>query len=182
MPAAVYDVIVIGAGIVGLASAMKLAERFPRLRLIVLEKESDVARHQTGHNSGVIHGGIYYEPGSLKAKLCVEGAALMYEYAEQHGIDHERCGKLIVAIRDEELPGLAELERRGTANGVPGLRRVSGAEIRDIEPNATGIAALHAPNTGIIDYTVVAQCIRRELEAQDVEFMFDSEVQKIDHG
>jgi L-2-hydroxyglutarate oxidase len=150
--------------------------------MVVIERESDVAQHQTGHNSGVIHGGIYYEPGSLKAKLCVEGAAQMYEFAEQHQIAFERCGKLIVAVRDAELAGLDELERRGTANGVPGLRRISASEIPEIEPNATGIAALHAPNTGIIDYTEVSNAIRRELEDRNVKFEFDSEVKKVDQG
>ena len=174
------DVAVVGAGIIGLAVAREILNRRPGASIVVIERESDVARHQTGHNSGVIHGGIYYEPGSLKAKLCVEGSALMYGYAEHHGIPHERCGKLIVAVRDSELAGLDELERRGVANGVPGLRRVSAAEIRDIEPHATGIAALHAPNTGIIDYTAVSQAIRRELEDKNVDFLFDAEVQKID--
>lgn len=177
-----YDVAVVGAGIVGLAVAREVRLRRPEAQMIVIERESDVARHQTGHNSGVIHGGIYYEPGSLKARLCVEGAALMYEYAQHHGIAHERCGKLIVAVRADELPRLDELERRGVANGVPGLRRVSAGEIRDIEPNATGLAALHAPNTGIIDYTAVAQTVRRELESQGVEFRFDSTVRAIGHG
>jgi L-2-hydroxyglutarate oxidase LhgO len=114
----------------------------------------------------VIHGGIYYQPGSLKAQLCVEGAARMYEYAQQHQIAHERCGKLIIAVRDSEMSRVDELERRGLANGVLGLRRISAAEIRDIEPNATGTAALHAPNTGIIDYTAVTRAIRQELEEQ----------------
>jgi L-2-hydroxyglutarate oxidase len=175
-----YDVAVVGAGIVGLAVAREILQRRPGASMVVIEREGDVARHQTGHNSGVIHGGIYYEPGSLKAKLCVEGAAMMYEYAEQHGIPHERCGKLIVAVRDDELTRLDELERRGVANQVPGLRHVSATQIRDIEPNATGIAALHAPNTGIIDYTAVAQTIRRELEDKNVDFLFDSEVQTIE--
>jgi L-2-hydroxyglutarate oxidase len=181
-PVAKYDVAVVGAGIVGLAVAREILQRRPGASMIVIEREGDVARHQTGHNSGVIHGGIYYEPGSLKAQLCVEGAALMYEYAEKHGIRHERCGKLIVAIEEAELPRLDALEKRGIANGVPGLRRVSAAEIKDIEPNATGIAALHAPNTGIIDYTSVSQAIRRELESQGVEFMFDAEVQRVEQG
>ncbi|BEP13896.1 L-2-hydroxyglutarate oxidase [Acidothermaceae bacterium B102] len=177
-----YDVAVVGAGIVGLAVAREILRRRPGASMVVVERESDVARHQTGHNSGVVHGGIYYEPGSLKARLCVEGSALMYRYADEHGIPYEQCGKLIVAVREHELKGLDELERRGLANGVPGLRRVTAGEIRDIEPGATGLAALHAPNTGIIDYTLVAQAIRRELEAQNVEFMFDSVVRKIEQG
>ena len=177
-----YDVAVVGAGIIGLAVTREILGRRPGASVVVLDREGDVARHQTGHNSGVIHGGIYYEPGSLKAKLCVEGASLMYEYAQQHAIPHERCGKLIVAIEDAELPRLEELHRRGVANGVAGLRRLSGGEIREIEPNATGVAALHAPNTGIIDYTAVSQAIRRELEGQGVEFLFNAEVERVSEG
>ncbi len=176
------DVVVVGAGIVGLAVAREVLQRRPGARIIVVEKESGVAAHQTGHNSGVIHGGIYYEPGSLKARLCVEGAKLMYEYAEQHGIPHERCGKLIVALSVDELPRLDELERRGVANGVPGLRRVDAAGIREIEPHANGIAALQAPNTGISDYAEVARALQRELTAQGVTFLFDTEVRRIVEG
>ena len=182
MGEAKYDVALIGAGIVGLAVAREVLQRRPGATIVVIERESDVARHQTGHNSGVIHGGIYYEPGSLKAKLCVEGAARMYEYAEHHKIAHQRCGKLVVAVRDNELARLDELERRGVANRVPGLRRVSAEEIGDIEPNATGIGALHAPNTGIIDYAAVARTIRRELEDQGVDFLFDTDVQRVEYG
>ena len=182
MGEAKYDVALIGAGIVGLAVAREVLQRRPGTTIVVIERESDVARHQTGHNSGVIHGGIYYEPGSLKAKLCVEGAARMYEYAEHHKIAHQRCGKLVVAVRDNELPRLDELERRGVANRVPGIRRVSAEEIGDIEPNATGIGALHAPNTGIIDYAAVARTIRRELEDQGVDFLFDTDVQRVEYG
>lgn len=171
-----FDVVVVGAGIVGLAVAREVLTRRPGSTIAVVEKESAVAAHQTGHNSGVIHGGIYYEPGSLKARLCVEGSALMYEYAQEHGIAHERCGKLIVALESAELPRLDALEQRGIANKVPGLRRVGAAEISDIEPTATGISALHAPNTGIIDYAEVARSIRRELEEQGVVFHFDTEV------
>jgi L-2-hydroxyglutarate oxidase LhgO len=153
--------------------------RRPGATITVVEKESAVAAHQTGHNSGVIHGGVYYEPGSLKARLCVEGARLMYDYAAENNIPHERCGKLIVALKEEELPQLHELERRGIANGVPGLRRVGAAEITAIEPHATGIAALHAPNTGIIDYAEVSRTIQRELTEQGVTFLFDTEVRRV---
>lgn len=179
---ATYDLAVVGAGIVGLAVARELLKRRPGASMVVVEREPDVARHQTGHNSGVIHGGIYYVPGSLKARLCVEGAAEMYEYAQHHDIAHERCGKLIVALDESELPRLDELERRGIANGVPGLRRVTGREIQEIEPSAVGVAALHAPNTGIIDYTAVARALRSELEAQGVEFVFGTEVLSISQG
>ncbi|WP_067650919.1 L-2-hydroxyglutarate oxidase [Nocardia harenae] len=177
-----FDVVVVGAGIVGLAVAREVLIRRPAATIAVVEKEPRVAVHQTGHNSGVVHGGIYYEPGSLKARLCVEGAALMYEFAEQHAIPFERCGKLIVAVDAAELPRLDALEQRGQANRVPGLRRVGAAEIRDIEPNATGIAALHAPNTGIIDYPAVARAIEGELRAEGVEFFFDTTVTGISDG
>jgi (S)-2-hydroxyglutarate dehydrogenase len=162
--------------------AREIRHRRPDASIVVLERESDVAMHQTGHNSGVIHGGIYYEPGSLKAILCVEGAALMYEYAQENRIPHERCGKLIVALREEELPRLDQLERRGIANRVPGLRRVCADEIREIEPNATGIAGLYAPNTGIIDYGEVARAIHRELRRHDVDFVFNAQVVEIEQG
>lgn len=173
------DVVVVGAGIVGLAVAREVMHRRPGATITVVEKESVVAAHQTGHNSGVIHGGVYYEPGSLKARLCVEGARLMYDYAVENNIPHERCGKLIVALKEEELPQLDELERRGIANGVPGLRRVGAAEITAIEAHATGIAALHAPNTGIIDYAEVSRTIQRELTEQGVTFLFDTEVRRV---
>ncbi|HEX9519888.1 MAG TPA: FAD-dependent oxidoreductase, partial [Streptosporangiaceae bacterium] len=129
-----YDVAVVGAGIVGLAVAREIVARRPAAQVIVIDKASAVAQHQTGHNSGVIHAGVYYAPGSLKAQLCVEGAKLMYEFCEQHAIPFERCGKLIVAVTGDELPRLADLEARAQANGVPGLRRVSAAEIAEIEP------------------------------------------------
>jgi L-2-hydroxyglutarate oxidase LhgO len=177
-----FDMVVVGAGIVGLAVAREFSLRHPQAAVAVVEKEDSVAAHQTGHNSGVVHGGIYYEPGSLKARLCVEGSRLMYDYCAEHGIPHERCGKLIVAVREDELPGLDALERRGIANGVPGLRRVAAAEIREIEPTATGVAALHAPNTGIVDYAEVCRALHRELTGRGVEFRFGSEVQDIVEG
>ena len=137
-----------------------------------------VAQHQTGHNSGVIHSGIYYTPGSLKARLCVEGARLMYEYCDEHAIPYERCGKLVVALDDEELPRLDELESRGRANGVPGLRRVTAAEIQEIEPEARGLSALHSPETGIVDYGEVARAIERELRGKGVDFALGHEVDR----
>src|SRR5215471_6841914 len=139
------SVVVVGAGILGLATARELLARKPDLKVTVLDREDEVGFHQTGHNSGVIHGGIYYAPGSLKARLCVSGARDMYEFCEQHGIEAKRCGKLIVATSEEELPGLDELERRGKANEVPGLRRVEADELRELEPHAAGVAALHSP-------------------------------------
>ena len=137
------DIAVVGAGILGLATARELQRRHGGLDVVVFEREPAVAQHQTGNNSGVIHAGIYYSPGSLKARLCVEGARDLYALCEERGIAHERCGKVIVATREEELPALDELERRGRANGVPGLARLGADELRAIEPHATGIAALH---------------------------------------
>jgi L-2-hydroxyglutarate oxidase len=163
-PQGEYDLAVVGAGIVGLAAAREIASRRPDLRVTVLEKEDRVGVHQTGHNSGVVHAGIYYAPGSLKAKLCVAGAHELYEFCERHGVRHERCGKVIVAREEAELPRLDELERRGRANGVPGLRRVSSAELRELEPHARGSAALHSPFTGIVDFPGVAGALAAELE------------------
>ena len=153
------DVIVVGAGIIGLATARELGRRHPRLSISVLEREDAVGTHQTGHNSGVVHAGIYYAPGSLKAELCVAGARELYELCEERGIAHERCGKLIVATGRDELPGLDELERRGRANGVPGLRRLDAGALREIEPHAAGVAALHSPATGIVDFPAVARAL-----------------------
>ena len=159
-----YDLVVVGAGIVGLAVAREWVSRRPADNVVVLERESALAQHQTGRNSGVIHGGIYYQPGSLKARLCVEGARLMYEYCDEHAIPYQRCGKLIVALDADELPRLDDLEARGVANAVPGLRRIGRDEIAQIEPNAVGLQALHAPNTGIVDYAEVARKIGAELQ------------------
>jgi len=162
-PAGECDLAVVGAGIVGLAVARELSRRHPDLSLRVLEGESEVGFHQTGHNSGVIHAGIYYAPVSLKARLCVEGARELYAYCDEHAIPYQRSGKVIVATREDEIPALDELERRGRANGVPGLRRLDPGELREIEPKATGIAALHSPATGIVDFGEVARSLAREL-------------------
>src|SRR3954463_8735241 len=159
------DLLVVGGGIIGLAVAREALRRRPGGGVAVRERESAVGRHQTGHNSGVIHAGIYYAPGSLKARLCVEGARELYEFCDQQGIAYERCGKLIIALDESELPRLDELERRGIANAVPGLRRVDGVELREIEPYATGIAALHSPATGIVDFSAVARAMAAEITA-----------------
>jgi L-2-hydroxyglutarate oxidase LhgO len=171
-----FDVAVVGAGIVGLAVAREILARRPEARLVVIDKQDAVAEHQTGHNSGVIHSGIYYTPGSLKARLCVEGARLMYQYCDEHAIPYERCGKLVVAIDDAELPRLDELEARARANGVLGLRRVRAAEIQEIEPTAQGVSALHSPETGILDFGEVARTMERELRAKGVDFALGREV------
>jgi L-2-hydroxyglutarate oxidase len=151
------DLVVVGAGILGLAVAREVTRRDPRLRVTVLEKEPEVGFHQTGHNSGVIHAGIYYTPGSLKARLCVAGAHELYEYCQQRGIEARQCGKVIVATGEQELPRLDELERRGQANGVPGLHRLTSSELAEIEPHCRGVAALHSPSTGIVDFRAVAR-------------------------
>jgi L-2-hydroxyglutarate oxidase len=150
-----HDIIIVGGGIVGLAVGLEITRRFPRLRLLLLEKEDRVGRHQSSHNSGVIHSGVYYKPGSLKAKLCVTGAAAMVEFCREHGIPHQVCGKVIVATREDELPGLEELRRRGEANGLTGIRLIGADELRDIEPQASGLRALVVPSTGITDYAAV---------------------------
>src|SRR6516164_1665222 len=149
------DFAVIGGGIVGLATALQLIRRRPTVRVVVLEKEPAVGRHQTGHNSGVIHSGLYYKPGSLKAKNCVAGAAAMVEFCREHGIPYEICGKVVVATDRSELPGLQELLRRGTANGVPGIVTIGPERLRELEPHCTGIEALHVPGTGIVSYALV---------------------------
>ena len=164
-PPRACDVAVVGAGIVGLASARELALRHPDASVAVLEREARIAAHQTGHSSGVIHAGIYYRPGSLKARLCVEGARELYEYCAERGIETERAGKVIVATDPGELGRLAELERRGTQNKVPGLRRIGADELREIEPHAAGIDALHSPGTGVVDFREVAASLARELTA-----------------
>src|ERR1700686_3425902 len=152
-----HNVVIIGGGVVGLAVALEITRCFPHLRLLLVEKEDRVARHQSGHNSGVIHSGVYYKPGSMKARLCVTGAAAMVEFCREHGIAHHVCGKVIVATHAEELPRLEELRRRGEANGLAGLRMIGPEQLREIEPHATGLRALVVPSTGITDYAVVCE-------------------------
>src|SRR5262245_32427618 len=140
-----FDIVIVGGGIVGLASAVEAARRFPRSRLLLLEKEDRVACHQTSHNSGVIHSGIYYKPGSLKAKTCVEGARAMAAFCQEHGLPYLKCGKVVVAVNQAELPRLEELHRRGQANGVEGLRMIGPEQLRELEPQASGIRAVQVP-------------------------------------
>lgn len=160
MEARRWDVAVIGGGIVGIATAAALA-RQPGTSVVVLEAEARLAAHQSGRNSGVIHSGLYYRPGSLKARYCVEGREAMYRFCAEHGLPHERCGKLVVATDERELPALAELARRSGANGLHGVRRVGPEEMREREPHVTGIAGLLVPETGITDYPAVTRTLAR---------------------
>lgn len=157
------DVVVIGAGIVGLATAYRLLQRRPDLRLAVLEKEDRVAAHQSSHNSGVLHAGIYYAPGSLKAKLCTTGKRDLERFCVEHAIPVDHNGKVVVATDEDELGRLAELERRARINGVEGLRAIGPDELRDIEPNVVGIRALHSPRTAVVDFAAVAEALAEEV-------------------
>ena len=174
-----FDVAVVGGGIVGLATALRLTERRPDLRVAVLEKEPELATHQSGHNSGVLHAGLYYQPGSLKARLCREGKAAVEAFAAAHDIPFERCGKLVVALDGRELPRLATLRERATANGVPGLEEVGPERIREIEPHAAGIRGLWSPETGIIDFRRIALAMAADLAARGVTIETGREVRSI---
>ena len=171
-----YGAVIVGAGILGLATGLELLRRFPDARLAIIDKEEAPGQHQSGHNSGVLHAGVYYKPGSLKAELCVEGKAAMERFAEEHGVAYATCGKLIVALDASELGRLAELEARGRANGVSGLRMISPREMAEIEPHAAGIRALHVPGTGIIDFGQVVTVMTRLLRASGVDFYLGHEV------
>ena len=174
-----FDLIIIGGGIVGLATAMTLAETYPDLKLAVVEKESEIARHQTGHNSGVIHSGIYYRPGSLKARLCVDGARQLVRFCREHAVPHVLCGKLVVATNREEIPWLQELQRRGTANNVPGLRLLEPSEARDFEPHTHCLQALHVPTTGIVSFAQVAQAYAKVFTAGGGTVFLNHRVQAV---
>jgi L-2-hydroxyglutarate oxidase LhgO len=174
-----YDVAIIGGGIVGLATARAILERSPGLSLVICEKEAELGQHQTGHNSGVIHSGIYYKPGSHKARLCVEGARLMVEFCEAHAIKYDRCGKVIVATSQEEVPRLKTLYERGTANGVPGLAMIDAARVRELEPHVRAVAGIHSPNTAIIDYGEVVAAMGRDLVAHGVTVEYNFPVSGI---
>jgi (S)-2-hydroxyglutarate dehydrogenase len=161
-----YDAVIVGGGIVGLATTRRLQEQRPGLRLLLVEKESRLAAHQTGNNSGVLHSGLYYQPGSEKAKLSVSGLQQMLAFCREHGVAHEQCGKIVVATDESELPRLENLRQRGNANGLQGLRRLTPEQIREIEPHAAGIAALYVPQEGIVDYPAVCEKLG-ELIRQD---------------
>ncbi|MDO5502803.1 MAG: L-2-hydroxyglutarate oxidase [Actinomycetia bacterium] len=159
-----HPIVVIGGGIVGLAVGREVTLRRPGTEVVVLEKEDRLATHQTGHNSGVVHAGIYYRPGSLKADLCTRGRALLRGYCQEHQLPYRELGKLVIAVRAAELPRLHDLERTASENAVPGLRRLSAAEIRDLEPAAVGLAALHSPQTAVTDFPAVATSFARDIE------------------
>ncbi len=170
------ELAVIGGGIVGLATALALQEEFPGLSVSVFEKERTVACHQTGHNSGVVHAGLYYAPGSMKAQTCIAGREALYRFCAEHEIDHERCGKVVVAVNEQELPALDELERRGQANGLEGLERLDAQQLRQREAHAAGVAALFVPQTGIVDYTEVAKVMASVISQQGGTVHIDSEI------
>jgi L-2-hydroxyglutarate oxidase len=173
-----YDVAVIGGGIVGIATARALCERLSG-RLMVLEAETELGSHQSGHNSGVVHSGLYYRPGSLKARNCVEGRELLYRFCAEHGVPHERCGKVVVATTERELPALDELERRGRANGLQGLRRLQPEQIRELEPHIAGIAGLHVQETGIVDYPRVIAVQAELVRALGGEILLGARVEGV---
>jgi L-2-hydroxyglutarate oxidase len=172
-----YDVAIIGAGIVGMATARALTASY-RLSLVVLEAEDRPAAHQSGHNSGVMHAGLYYKPGSLKARNCVEGREALYRFCQENSIPHERCGKLVVATREAEVPALDELERRGRANGLVGLRRLDPTGVRDLEPAVTGVAGLHVPETGIVDYAAVTRVYAEHVRQAGSEIQLHTRVRR----
>ncbi|KAI7907832.1 FAD dependent oxidoreductase [Cokeromyces recurvatus] len=172
-----FDVAVVGGGIVGLATARELIRRYPTMKVVLLEKEAEVAGQQTGHNSGVIHAGIYYQPGSRMAHTCTRGADLMYAYCEEHNLPVERCGKLVVACNEKEHEQVEKLYRQGTANGVKGLKIIYSKEITELEPNVKAYSALYSPNTGIVNYWLVGQCIANELRKSgrvDIKTSFEA--------
>ncbi|WP_126651988.1 L-2-hydroxyglutarate oxidase [Chryseobacterium aureum] len=174
-----YDIIIVGAGLVGLATAYQLKIKKPDAKILVLEKENDVSLHQSGHNSGVIHSGIYYKPGSLKAKNCIEGYNSVINFAKEHGIRYDLCGKIIVATSQEELPLLDNIYKRGVENGLQDLKYLSREEFREIEPHCEGVRAIKVPQTGIIDYPGVARKIKELFEELGGEVKFNSEVRNI---
>jgi L-2-hydroxyglutarate oxidase len=172
-------VIIIGGGIVGLATAYRLGERFPGARISVLEKESAVGQHQTGHNSGVLHSGLYYKPGSLRARLAVAGIRQMAEFCRENGIAHDICGKLVVAADDTEVPRLRDLEQRGAANGLEGLRWLDRDQMREIEPHVGGVAALRVPQEGIVDYTAVCDTLAARLSERGAHVVTGARVKRL---
>jgi len=182
MAGAARDVIIVGGGIVGLATGWQLLQRRPGTRLLVIEKEPAVAQHQTGHNSGVIHSGLYYRPGSLRAKLCREGGEALIRFCEEEGVPYDRCGKVVVATREEEHPRLEELHRRGLANGLVGLRYLGPEEIKEHEPHCVGTRALLVPQAGIVSFRAVAEKYAEKIRAAGGEIALGERVERLRTG
>jgi L-2-hydroxyglutarate oxidase LhgO len=174
-----YDLIIVGGGIVGLATGLRILDATPRTKLLLLEKEDSLGQHQTGHNSGVLHAGLYYKPGSLKAKLAVEGLREMVAFCQTHKVCYEQCGKIVVATEPNELPRLEKLMERGVANGLKGLRKLSSEEIREIEPHAAGLAAIHVPEEGIVDYSGVVEAMAKEIKNLGGEIRTGERVERL---
>lgn len=174
-----YDVAIIGGGIIGLATAMTLINKYPKCTVVVLEKEPEIAKHQTGHSSGVIHAGLYYPQGSQKADFCWTGGKMLRRYCDEHEIKYQMCGKLIVALDETELPGLADLYERGIANGTEGLQVVGPERLRELEPHAAGIRAIHSPNTGIVNYSKVASSFACEMVRRGGDLFTSTDVFRI---
>lgn len=177
-----YDVIIVGAGAVGLATALQLKKQNPKLKIVVIEKESVVANHQTGNNSNVIHSGVYYKPGSLKAKNCIEGYNLLIDFCRKYEVPFSLCGKVIVATEEKELPLLKTIFERGTQNGLKNLKMLNGEELRLHEPHVAGIAGIHVPQTGIVDYRVVAEKYAEVFQQQEGELRLGEKVIDIQLG
>ena len=174
-----YDVIVVGGGIVGLATARRLQEKNPRRKILLLEKEPKLAAHQTGNNSGVLHSGLYYKPGSEKARCAVQGLQQMLAFCREYGIAHDQCGKIVVATEPSELPRLENLWERGNANGLLGLRKLNPQQIKEIEPHAAGLAAIHVPQEGIVDYPAVCEKLGELIRADGGEMKLNTRAEKI---
>lgn len=177
-----FDIVVVGGGLLGLATARELLELHPGGRVVVLEKERQVAQHQSGRNSGVVHAGLYYAPGTLKSTLCRQGRELLLRFADEQGIQFGRFGKLVVALDETELPRLAELARRGRANGIEGLREVGRDEMRELEPHVAGVRALHVPETGVIDFRCVAVAYAEDVRRRGGEIRLGAAVTEIKEG
>jgi L-2-hydroxyglutarate oxidase len=174
-----YDVTIVGGGIVGLATAYRILEQRPGLKLLLLEKERKLAQHQTGNNSGVLHAGLYYKPGSAKALCAVQGLQQMVAFCREHGIAHEQCGKIVVATEESELPRLENLWTRGNANGLQGLRKLTPEQIKEIEPHAAGIAAIHVPQEGIVDYPAVCEKLGELIKQKEGSILLGARVLQI---
>lgn len=176
------DVLIIGGGIVGLATALRIKQQRPALTVLLIDKEPVVARHQTGHNSGVIHSGLYYKPGSLKATNCIRGYRMLLDFCDAEGIPYDLCGKIVVATKQEELPQLDVLHQRGQQNGLGGLKKLTAGEMREIEPHVTGVAGMFVPQTGIIDYKQVSECYADKFRELGGEIRLAERVEQVTPG